>query len=412
MNYNTATLPCGLRLIYLPSSSPVVYCGYVVAAGSRHERPNEEGLAHFCEHVTFKGTEHRKAWNILNSLESVGGDLNAFTNKEDTTFYASVRKEHVARAIDLLTDIVFHSVYPQKEINKEVAVICDEIESYNDSPSELIFDEFENILFKNHPLGHNILGTADQVRSYQTADALRFTREHYLASRAAFFLYGDVPFQRVVRMLERATSDLPKAEPETLLPQHESLQPQLGAGEDAIVVNRHTHQSHVVVGGRSFSANDERRLPLYVLNNLLGGPGMNARLNLSLRERNGLVYTVESSMANYSETGVWCTYFGCDGADVDRCLRLVRRELDRVIDAPLTDRQLNAAKRQIIGQLAIAYDNRETLALDAGRSFLHNGWERDIIHFRERLEAVTPEDVLQAARKVFCKENLTTLVYE
>ena len=412
MKYNTATLPCGLRLIHIPSSSPVVYCGYVVAAGSRHERKGDEGLAHFCEHVTFKGTQRRKAWNILNSLESVGGDLNAFTNKEDTTYYASVSKEHVARAVDLLTDIVFHSVYPQKEINKEVAVICDEIESYNDSPSELIFDEFENILFRNHPLGHNILGSADRVRSYRTADALRFTQEHYSAPKTVFFIHGDVPLQRVERLLERATADLPTAQPDALKPERFPLEPQPGAGEPPIVVNRDTHQSHVVVGGRSYAANDARRLPLYVLNNILGGPGMNARLNLSLRERHGLVYTVESSMASYSETGVWCTYFGCDGADVDRCLKLVRRELDRLVDSPLTDRQLLAAKRQIVGQLAITYDNRETLALDMGRALLHGGLERDLIRFRERLEAVTPADLLTAARDVLRKDNLTTLVYE
>lgn len=412
MKYNTSTLPCGVRVIQVPSTSDVVYCGYVIAAGARHESKDEEGLAHFCEHVTFKGTQKRKASNILNELESVGGDLNAFTNKEDTTYYASVRKEHVQRAVALLTDIVFHSTYPQKEINKEVAVICDEIESYNDSPSELIFDEFENILFRNHPLGHNILGSAERVRSYQTADALRFTRSHYLPQKSVFFLHGDIPFQRLMKMLKRATADLPSAAADPLTDEIDTLGPQPGAGAEPIVVNRDTHQSHVVIGGRSYAADDEHRLPLYVINNILGGPGMNSRLNVSLRERHGLVYTVESCMASYGDTGVWCTYFGCDSSDVKRCLRLVRHELDRVVDSPLTPQQLLAAKRQILGQLAITYDNHETLALDAGRAFLHNRLERDIIRFRERLDAVSPEDVLQAARTVLCKDNLTTLVYE
>jgi len=204
MKYNTTTLPNGLRIIHLPSSSPVVYCGYQIAAGTRNELQGEEGLAHFCEHVTFKGTERRGALQIINALEQVGGELNAFTNKEDTTFYAAIHRDHLRRAIDLLTDIVFHSQYPQAEIDKEIEVICDEIESYNDSPAELIYDEFENILFEGHPLGHNILGQAEQLRTYTTEDALRFTRRHYRPDNAIFFVYGDVEFCQVVKLLKKA----------------------------------------------------------------------------------------------------------------------------------------------------------------------------------------------------------------
>jgi len=204
MKYNTTTLPNGLRIIHLPSSSPVVYCGYQIAAGTRDELQGEEGLAHFCEHVTFKGTERRGALQIINALEQVGGELNAFTNKEDTTFYAAIHRDHLHRAIDLLTDIVFYSQYPQAEIDKEIEVICDEIESYNDSPAELIYDEFENILFEGHPLGHNILGQAEQLRTYTTEDALRFTRRHYRPDNAIFFVYGDVEFCQVVKLIKKA----------------------------------------------------------------------------------------------------------------------------------------------------------------------------------------------------------------
>ena len=204
MKYNTYTLDNGLRIIHLPSDSKVVYCGYQINAGTRNEEPGEEGLAHFCEHVTFKGTERRKAWHILNCLESVGGDLNAYTNKEGTVYYSAILKEHIARAVDLLTDIVFHSVYPQAEIDKEVEVICDEIESYNDSPAELIYDEFENIIFKGSPLGHNILGTAEQVRSFKTEDALRFTRKLYRPDNAIFFAYGDIDFKKLIRLLKKS----------------------------------------------------------------------------------------------------------------------------------------------------------------------------------------------------------------
>ena len=207
MKYNTYTLDNGLRIIHLPSDSKVVYCGYQINAGTRNEEPGEEGLAHFCEHVTFKGTERRKAWHILNCLESVGGDLNAYTNKEGTVYYSAILKEHIARAVDLLSDIVFHSVYPQAEIDKEVEVICDEIESYNDSPAELIYDEFENILFKGSPLGHNILGTAEQVRAFKTEDALRFTQKLYRPDNAIFFAYGDIDFKKLVKLLQRALAD-------------------------------------------------------------------------------------------------------------------------------------------------------------------------------------------------------------
>ena len=202
---NTATLENGLRIIHLPSASPVVYCGYQIAAGTRHERqPDEEGLAHFCEHMTFKGTQRRNALQVINALEQVGGDLNAFTNKEDTTFYVAIHRDHFRRAVDLLTDIVFHSQYPQPEIDREIEVICDEIESYNDSPAELIFDEFENILFEGHPLGHNILGQAEQLRTYTTEDALQFTRRYYRPDNSVFFVYGDIDFGQVVKILKKA----------------------------------------------------------------------------------------------------------------------------------------------------------------------------------------------------------------
>ena len=357
MKYNTATLDNGLRAIHCPSASPVVYCGYEVCAGTRDEKEGEEGMAHFCEHTTFKGTRHRSAMQILNRLESVGGDLNAFTNKEDTVYYSAILKDHFPRAVDLLTDIVFGSTYPQAEIDKEVEVICDEIESYNDSPAELIFDDFENAIFAGHPLGHNILGAADTLRTYTTADALRFTQRYYRPENTVFFVYGDVDFKSVVRQLKKATSAFPAAQPLIDVTPSITLPPYQPRH---IVHDKGTHQAHVMVGNRAYSAHDANRLPLYLLNNILGGPGMNARLNISLRERNALVYTVESSMVSYSDTGLWCTYFGCDPKDVKKCLRLVRRELDRVMDRPLSESQLKAAKRQIKGQIGVACDNRES----------------------------------------------------
>ena len=493
MKYNTYTLDNGLRIIHLPSDSQVVYCGYQINAGTRNEEPGEEGLAHFCEHVTFKGTERRKAWHILNCLESVGGDLNAYTNKEGTVYYSAILKEHIARAVDLLSDIVFHSVYPQAEIDKEVEVICDEIESYNDSPAELIYDEFENILFKGSPLGHNILGTAEQVRAFTTEDALRFTRKLYRPDNAIFFAYGDIDFKKLVKLIGRALADdesgklaaekLPQISQITQISRDEnsiateksvssveSVGPknyqsvgklaeenlpqisqitQISGDENSIateksvssvesvgpknyssvgnekypsvgneiagqtiVMQKNTHQAHVMIGTRAYDVNDDRRMPLYLLNNMLGGPGMNAKLNLALREHNGLVYTVESTMVAYGDTGTWSIYFGCDEHDVKRCLRLVRKELDKFMQKPLSDAQLKAAKKQIKGQIGVACDNRENFALDFGKSFLHYGWEKNVDRLYEQVDEITAAQIQAVAQELFDKDRLTTLIFK
>ena len=414
MQYNTTTLPNGLRIIHLPSTSPVVYCGYQIAAGTRHELTGEEGLAHFCEHVTFKGTERRNALQIINALEKLGGELNAFTNKEDTTFYAAIHRDHFSKAVNLLTDIVFHSQYPQTEIDKEVDVICDEIESYNDSPAELIYDEFENILFEGHPLGHNILGQAEQLRTYTTEDALRFTRRHYRPDNAIFFVYGDVEFRRVVRLVEGmmgTVGPMSPIGPMSHMGPMGPISPMRPIGCQTITRQKGTHQAHVIMGCRAYDINHPRRVALYLMNNLLGGPGMNSLLNLSLRERNGLVYTVDSSMVSYSDTGLWTVYFGCDPHDVNRCCRLVRHQLDRLIEKPLSRSQLATAKQQIKGQIAIACDNRENFALDFGRSFLHNGKEKDLDRLFRQIDAVTAEEIQQVANELFDPEKMTTLIY-
>ena len=429
MKYNTYTLDNGLRIIHLHSDSQVVYCGYQINAGTRDELPGEEGLAHFCEHVTFKGTERRKAWHILNCLESVGGDLNAYTNKEGTVYYAAILKEHIARAVDLLSDIVFHSTYPQQEIDKEVEVICDEIESYNDSPAELIYDEFENILFKGHPLGHNILGTAEQVRQFTTEDALRFTRKLYRPDNAIFFAYGDIDFKKLVKLLKTLnfehgtlnfmngkTSETPTAEMEAGDANHKvqssKFKVQSKVAGQTIVMQKNTHQAHVMIGTQAYDVHDDRRMPLYLLNNILGGPGMNAKLNLALREHNGLVYTVESTMVAYGDTGTWSIYFGCDEHDVKRCLRLVRKELDKLMEKPLSEAQLRAAKKQIKGQIGVACDNRENFALDFGKSFLHYGWEKNVDRLYEQVDAITAQQMQQVARELFDEQRLTTLIFK
>ena len=424
MFYQTHTCANGLRIIHLPSSLSVVYCGLAVKAGTRHEQPGEEGLAHFCEHLMFKGTRRRTAVQIINALEGVGGELNAFTNKEDTVYYAATTRNHFRQTVDVLCDIVFNSQFPDLEVEKEREVVCDEIDSYEDTPAELIFDEFENLIFKNHPLGHNILGTSSQVRGYTSEHARRFTGRYYRPENCIFFVSGDIDFKLLVKTLENKisensecsdfsdssefseyseyseNSDFSDSSEESSIP------------SDTIVRHRGTHQAHVMIGGRAFAAEDPRRWALFLLNNILGGPAMNSRLNLSLRERNGLVYTVESTMASYSDTGMWAVYFGCDPHDVRKCCRLVRRELDKLCRQPLTPTQLNKAKQQIRGQLVIAADNREQFALDFAKNFLHHGTERNLEEILAHVDSLKAVHLQQVAEELFAEERMMTLIYK
>lgn len=408
--YFTHTLSCGLRLIVERKTSPVLYCGYVICAGTRHEEEADSGMAHFIEHNTFKGTKRRRACHITNGLERVGGDLNAYTTKQETVYYATVLRDDFARAADLLTDIVFHSTYPQTEIDKEVEVICDEIDSYKDSPSELIFDEFEAMMYAGQPLGRDILGSAERLRQYTTADALRFTQRYYRPENAVFYVYGDIAPQRVVRTLERLlpASDfigLPALTPLSM------PTPIPCAQSNERVVEKSTHQAHVLIGGPTFAGTNERRFALILLNNMLGGPGMNSRLNLSLREKAGLVYSVDAYLNTYPDTGFWNVYFGCDAHDVKRCRRLLERELLRFIERPLTPAQLSAAKKQLRGQIGISTDASEGYALALGKTFAHYNRHRSIEGIIQSLNAVTAQQLQQVAEEVYSPNRLTTLVY-
>lgn len=405
MTFNQYTLTNGLRIIQAPSSTPVAYCGFAIDAGTRDEADNEQGMAHFVEHLIFKGTQKRKAWHILNRMEHVGGDLNAFTNKEETIIYTAFLAEHFPRAVELLTDIVFHSTFPQQEIGKEVEVILDEIQSYEDSPSELIFDDFENLIFKGHPLGRNILGDPQQLKHFRSEDALRWTKRFYRPTNMVFFLRGNVDFKRVVRHVEKLTADIPFCTADKI---RTPLPPYI---PESPTLHRDTHQAHVMIGRRSYDAHSGKRTGLYLLNNILGGPGMNSRLNVALRERRGLVYNVESNLSSYTDTGVFSIYFGCDPDDTNTCLKLVHKELKRMREIRMTETQLTAAKKQIIGQIAVASDNFENLALDMGKAFLHyNKYESQEEVFA-RIESLTSSDLLEIANEMFDESQLSTLIY-
>ena len=405
MNYHTHTLSNGLRIIHAPNQSAVAYCGFAIDAGTRDEAENEQGMAHFVEHLLFKGTQKRHAWHILNRMEHVGGDLNAYTNKEETVVYSAFLAEHFPRAVELLADIVFHSTFPQTEIDKEVEVIIDEIQSYEDSPCELIFDDFEELIFPRHPLGRNILGKPDLLHQFKSEDALRFTNRYYQPNNMIFFVQGNIDFKRVVRLVEKATADLSsnastfeRKRPEVYIPQ-------------TLTLHRDTHQAHVMIGSRGYDAHNEKRTALYLLNNILGGPGMNSRLNVSLRERSGLVYNVEANLTSYTDTGVFCIYFGTEHKDVDRCIRLVKKELKKLCDKPLSPIQLAAAKKQIIGQIGVARDHAENTALGMAKTFLHYHKMDDPQDIFQRIEALTAKELWEVSNEMFAEENLSSLIY-
>ena len=405
MIYNTYTLANGIRIIHAPNQSVVAYCGFAIDAGTRDEADNEQGMAHFVEHLIFKGTQKRHAWHILNRMEHVGGDLNAYTNKEETVVYSAFLVEHFPRAVELLADIVFHSTFPQAEIDKEVEVIIDEIQSYEDSPSELIFDDFEELLFPDHPLGRNILGKPDLLRQFKSEDALRFTSRFYRPENAIFFVQGNVDFKKVVRLVEKATSDL------TSNAFTFSRKRPLDYVPSNLTLHRNTHQAHVMMGSRGYDAHNEKRTALYLLNNILGGPGMNSRLNVALRERSGLVYNVEANLTSYTDTGVFCIYFGTEHDDVNRCIRLVKKELKRLCDKPLSPAQLAAAKKQIIGQIGVARDNAENTALSKAKTFLHYGKKDEPQDTFRRIEALTAQELWEVSNEMFAEEHLSTLIY-
>lgn len=406
MHYNEYTLRNGLRIIHEPSLSKVAYCGFAIDAGTRDEAENEQGMAHFVEHLIFKGTQKRKAWHILNRMENVGGDLNAYTNKEETVVYAAFLTEHFARALELLADIVFHSTFPQHEIEKETEVIIDEIQSYEDTPSELIFDDFEDMIFRDHPLGRNILGKPDLLRSFRTNDVLSFTNRFYQPGNMVFFVLGDLDFKKIVRLVEKYLSDITN-----VVVDNRRVPPSLYAHEH-LVVPKDTHQAHVMIGSRGYNAYDDKRTALYLLNNILGGPGMNSRLNVSLRERRGLVYNVESNLTSYTDTGAFCIYFGTDVDDMDTCLKLTYKELKRMREVKMTSSQLQAAKKQLIGQIGVASDNNENNALGMAKTFLHYRKYESPESVFQRIEALTAENLLEVANEMFAEEYLSTLIYK
>lgn len=405
MSYNVATLSNGLRIIHLPSLSSVSYCGFAVHAGTRDEATDEQGMAHFIEHMLFKGTSKRKAWHILNRMELVGGELNAYTTKEETFVYSVFLSQDFQRAVELMSDLLFHSIFPEKAIERERDVILDEINSYKDSPSELIYDEFENMVFAGHPIGKNILGTPESLELFDTDKCLSFMNRLYIPSNIVFFSSGSTPFDKVFRYAEKYMSDTSRGGVQ--LPRHSPVP----VAPSMQIIHHDTYQTHVMIGSIAYNLYDKHRDSLFFLNNILGGPGMNNRLNVSLREKNGLVYDIESNVTNYTDTGLFTVYFGCDPKNEDRCTSLVLTELKKLRENKLTHSQMEKARKQLTGQVAIAAENREGSILNVAKSYLHfNKYEEETELFK-RINAITSDDLLITANEIFDESKLYHLVF-
>ena len=408
-------LPNGLQIVHRKTSSPVVYVGIMVGAGTRHELPSENGMAHYIEHCVFKGTEHYTARQIINHIEGIGGEINAYTTKEETTFYAATLRNHFRTTLHLLADMVLRPTFSKKETDKEVTVILDEIESYNDSPSELIYDDFENMIFEGSSLAMPILGTKKTLRRISKSPdiALNWMQQHYRPERMVLFVLGNVTTQQVIAAAEKellASSPIANSEASNS-PQGVQYPIAAPAASNTRIYKRHTHQTHVMLGSHAYPLGHPKQLTMFLLNNILGGSSMSSRLYLSLREKHGLVYNIDSQAVPLSDTGYWNIYLACEPQYKDQCLELCHKELQTLRDLRLTSSQLQRALRQLEGQLAISAENQENNALAMAKQMLYHhhapAWQETFA----KVKAITPYQLQEVANEVFDTTKIATLQY-
>jgi predicted Zn-dependent peptidase len=406
MNYQTYTLKNGLRLIHQQTERQVAHCAIIVNTGTRDELEHEHGIAHFLEHIVFKGTSKRKAYHIISRMEDVGGEIDAYTTKEETCIYASFLSQYYDRTMELMSDMIFNSSYPEKEIIRERDVILDEINSYNDSPAELIYDDFEELIFDGHPLGRNILGTKKSLKKFSGIDLKEFAKRTYNTDQMVFCSVGNITFEKIIKYFEKYFGEIPAN------PRNWKRKPFKNLIPIQKIISKKTHQAHCIIGTTAFNFRDKKRLPFLLLTNLLGGSGLNSRLNLSLREKNGLVYYVESSYTPYFDTGIFNIYLGCDKDKLNKAQHLIYKEISKIKNDLLGINQLQRAKQQMTGQIAISLENSENLLLSLGKSYLLYNKVDSIEVVTERIEQITSKDILEVANEVFIEDNFSTLIYK
>ncbi|OCX50263.1 zinc protease [Mucilaginibacter sp. PPCGB 2223] len=406
MDYQVYTLPNGIRLLHKHAVSPLAHCCFIVNAGARDEAPGKDGLAHFIEHLLFKATERRNTEQILNRLELVGADLNAYTTKEYTCIHASFLKQHLERAIDLTEDIVFHSTFPEEELVKEKSVVLDEIASYLDQPDEAIQDDFEDMLFKHHPLGRNILGTADSVSALSRPDVKDFVAQNYNTHQMVFAVLGEYDFKKLVKLAEKYFGHIPEN-----ARGKNRVKPHINPSEVARF-SKPISQTHGVIGGQAYASCDKRKNGLLLLNNILGGMGMSSRLNLQIREKYGIAYSIESNYSTFSDTGIFSIYFGTDTEKAERAVKLIHKELKKLREQKLGTLQLAQAKQKFCGQIALGEENRIGLIIAMAKSLLDFGYVDSIAEVFAKINAVTAEEMQDIANEIFDPARLTTLLFE
>lgn len=403
---HTFVLKNGIRIVHQEVNSPVSHFGVLINTGSRDEEESEQGIAHFIEHVIFKGTKTRKAFHILNRIEDVGGELNAYTTKEETAVYATFLSEYYQRSVELISDILFNSIFPEKELEREKEVIYEEINSYKDSPSELIFDEFEEILFDGHPIARNILGIPDQIKTFGKESILTFMDENYHTDQMVLSSVGNIPMSKIIRLAEKYFGQVPeKRRAKERLAEY-NYRP------ETRVVQKDTFQAHCIIGNVAPGIFSQQRMAMVLLNNILGGQSMNSRLNMALRERNGMAYNVESSYTSYSDTGEFSIYFGTDKENLEQAQALVYKELRKIQESHLGIVQLSRAKKQLIGQLAISTENREDLMLSLGKSMLFFNQVDSLEMIFRKIEGIEAREIMEIANQVFNQATNSTLIYQ
>ena len=423
MQENTQTfyhiLANGVKIVHRQTPSPVAYVGVMVGAGTRDELPEENGMAHYIEHCVFKGTAHHSARQIIHAIEGIGGEINAYTTKEETTFYAAILAEHVQLTLHLIAEMVLQPTFKKEETDKERMVIMDEIESYNDSPSELIYDDFENLVFAGSSLEMPILGTKKTLRhiSSKPSYPLEWMKTHYTPDRMVVFCQGNVKPEKIFRLAEKEFGSLPTQPQNTPNSDGQpTVNRQSTDGQSPckfeVSYRKNTHQVHAMLGGKAYPLGHENQLPMFLLNNILGGGSLNSRLNLSLRESKGLVYTVESTYTPLSDTGYWCIYWACDPEDYAQSLALVKKELDKLRETPLTPSALRHALIQLRGQMAISAQNQENAALAMAKSMLYHGSAPDWQQTFEKIANTTPQELFDIANDLFLAQNRYILTYK
>lgn len=406
MDYQAFTLPNGIRLLHRPTSSVLSHACIIMNAGSRDEAPGKDGLAHFIEHLLFKKTAKRSTTQILNRLELVGGDLNAYTTKEYTCIHASFLNQYLERALDLFQDLVFYSVFPEEELDKEKGVILDEIASYQDQPEEAIQDDFEDLLFAKHELGRNILGTAESVTALQRADILHFINNNYNTYELVVGVFGNYDFQKLCKLFTRLYGHIP--ENKAIV----HRRPIVDYAPVEHTLKKQISQTHCVMGNRAYSIHHKNKTGLLLLNNLLGGTGMSSRLNLQIREKHGIAYTIESNYTPFTDTGIFSIYFGTDAEKAARAKKLVHKELKKLRDNKLSVLGLHQAKQKLTGLIALSEENRIGMIISMAKSLTDYGKVDTLEEVYAKINAVTAEQLLEIANEIFDPAYLTSLTFE